>query len=255
MLQAIIVDDELKSRNTLHRLIDEFCEEVAVVDTADSVDTAVKAIINHTDLDVLFLDIELNKEFGFNLLNRFKEVPFEVIFTSARQDYALKAIKHSAIDYLLKPLNVLELQSAVNKVREKKSKESFHRQLEALMSSMKNSPKKDRQQIALSTQDGLLFVNVADILRCQADGSYTYFHLKNGLKVFTSGNLKEYEALLTPFNFFRIHHSFLINMAEIKKYVRGEGGYVIMSDDFTVDVSKRKKEAFLAQVSKVVSKI
>lgn len=251
MLQAIIVDDELKSRSRLHRLIDEFCEEVTVIDTVDSVDTAVEAIINHADLDVLFLDIELNKEFGFHLLNRFKEVPFEVIFTSAYEDYALKAIKCSAIDYLLKPLNVQELQSAVNKVREKKSKESWHRQLEALMKSMKNAQKKERKQIAISTQDGLLFVNVADILRCQADGSYTYFHLKNGMKVFTSRNLKEYEALLANFNFFRVHHSYLINMEEIKKYVRGEGGYVIMSDDFIVDVSKRKKEAFLAQVAKI----
>jgi two-component system LytT family response regulator len=251
MLQALIVDDETRSSAMLHSLIDEFCDEIAVVDTAHSVDTAAEAISNHANLDLLFLDIEMNTETGFDLLNRFKEIPFDVIFTTAHEGYALRAIKSCAIDYLLKPIDIQELKQAVSKVQEKKSKASFQSRFEVFMHNMRNDHKKENQQIAISTTDGLLFLNVMDVLRCQADGAYTSFHLKNGTKIFTSKNLKEYEGLMAGFNFFRVHHSYLINMEEIKKYVRGEGGYVVMSDDYVVDVSKRKKDAFLAQIAKI----
>jgi two-component system, LytTR family, response regulator len=163
----------------------------------------------------------------------------------------LKAIKTCAIDYLLKPVDAEELQQAISKVQEKKSKASFQSKFETFMHNMRNSQKKDKQQIAVATTEGLVFLNVMDILRCQAEGAYTNFHMKNGSKVFVSKNLKEYERLLADFDFFRVHHSYLINMNEIKKYVRGEGGYVVMTDDFVVDVSKRKKEAFLMQIAKV----
>jgi two-component system LytT family response regulator len=252
MLQAIIVDDESRSRDTLRNFIHEFCaDKVSVVATAESVDSATEAILMHPGLDLLFLDIEMNRETGFDLLRRFREIPFEVIFTTAHEGYALKAIKTCAIDYLLKPIAIDELASAVNKVQDKRSKASFHQRFEAFMTNMQHPAKREKQQIAVATTEGLLFLNVVDILRCEADGAYTSFHLKNGSKVFVSKNLKEYEGLLAEYGFFRVHHSFVINMNEIKKYVRGEGGYVIMSDDFIVDVSKRKKEAFLAHISKV----
>lgn len=252
MLQAIIVDDESRSRDTLRKFVQEFCtEEVSVVATAESVDTALEAIVTHPGVDLLFLDIEMNRETGFDLLRRFGEIPFEVIFTTAHEGYALKAIKTCAIDYLLKPIDSKELQLAVSKVQDKRSKASFHQRFEAFMTNMQHPAKREKQQIAVATAEGLLFLNVVDILRCQADGAYTSFHLKSGAKVFVSKNLKEYEGLLAEYDFFRVHHSFIINMNEIKKYVRGEGGYVIMSDDFMVDVSKRKKDAFLARIAKV----
>jgi two-component system LytT family response regulator len=252
MLQAIIVDDEARGRDTLRRLLEEFCPEwVKVVVMADSVDTAAEAILAHPGLDLLFLDIEMNRETGFDLLRRFREISFEVIFTTAHEGYALRAIKACAIDFLLKPIDIEELQTAVGKVLDKKSKTSFQGRFEAFLHNLQHTTRKDKQQVAVATTEGLLFLNVADILRCQADGAYTSFHLKNGTKVFVSKNLKEYESLLAEHDFFRVHHSFLINMNEIKKYVRGEGGYVIMTDDFMVDVSKRKKDAFLARIAKL----
>jgi two-component system LytT family response regulator len=252
MLQAIIVDDEPRSRDTLRNFLNEFCpQQVNVVALADSVDTGAEAVLQHPDVDLLFLDIEMNRETGFDLLRRFREIPFEVIFTTAHEGYALKAIKTCAIDYLLKPIDIEELKSAVGKVQDKRSKASFHQRFEAFMHNMQHPARKEKQQIAVATTEGLLFLNIVDILRCEADGAYTGFHLKNGSKVFVSKNLKEYEGLLAEYGFFRVHHSFIINMNEIKKYVRGEGGYVIMSDDFMVDVSKRKKDAFLAQIAKL----
>jgi two-component system LytT family response regulator len=252
MLQAIIVDDEARGRDTLRRLLEEFCaESVQVVAAADSVDAAAAAIGAHPGLDLLFLDIEMNRETGFDLLRRFREIPFEVIFTTAHEGYALRAIKACAIDFLLKPIDIEELRAAVGKVEDKKSKASFQGRFETFLHNLQHTTRKDKQQIAVATTEGLLFLNVADILRCQADGAYTSFHLKNGSKVFVSKNLKEYEGLLAEHDFFRVHHSFLINMNEIRKYVRGEGGYVIMTDDFMVDVSKRRKDAFLARIAKV----
>ena len=251
MLKAIIVDDERRSRDTLRNLLQEFCDEsVTVLAVVDSVNAATEAIITNPEVDLLFLDIEMNRETGFDLLGRFKEIPFEVIFTTAHEGYALKAIKFCAIDYLLKPIALDELQAAIAKVQSKKNKASFTQRFELFLSNMRDN-KKDKQQIAVGTGEGLFFLNIVDILRCEADGAYTKFHMKDGSRLFVSKNLKEYEGLLTDFDFFRVHHSFLINMKEIKKYVKGDGGYLIMSDGFVVDISKRKKDAFMSQIAKL----
>jgi two-component system, LytTR family, response regulator len=245
MLKCIIVDDELKSRESLKILIEDFCEGVTVDAICQNVDEAVLAI-DQVNPDIVFLDIQLQRETGFDLLERIKNFQFEVIFTTAYSEYAIKAFKFSAIGYLLKPIDIEELKKAISKV-EKKMNSSVTERLQQLMQNLKNGSV-DNYKLALPTTDGLVFIKVNDILYCEASSNYTEIITEDGKKFTVSRTLKEYEDMLSGQNFFRIHHSYLINLNSIKKYVRGDGGYVIMNDGKSLDVSKRKKEGFLARI-------
>jgi two-component system, LytTR family, response regulator len=245
MLKSIIIDDELKSRESLKKMLLTFCENIEVMATCQSVMEAVEAI-NRTKPDVIFLDIQMQGETGFDLLTQLKSVDFEVIFTTAHSEYAIKAIKFSAIDYLLKPIDVTELQAAVEKVRNTKGGNIVER-MQQLLQNMK-TPSPDKYKLALPTAEGLTFIKIEDVMYLKASGNYTEIFMHNGQKHLVSRHLKEYDDLLAEQNFFRIHHSTLINVNFIKNYVRGEGGYVIMSDSSSLDVSRRKKDAFLEKI-------
>lgn len=195
---------------------------------------------------MVFLDIQMQRETGFDLLTRLSSINFEVIFTTAYSEYAIKAFKFSAIDYLLKPIDIGELKASLDKV-EKKLMGSISERLHELIQNLK-PPSKHGYKLALPTSDGLIFVKINDIIYCEASSNYTQIYSNDGRKHIVSRTLKEYEDLLTDHNFFRIHNSHLINLDCIKKYVRGEGGYVIMNNDISLDVSKRKKEAFLSRL-------
>lgn len=249
MLRAIIVDDEPKSCDTLSAMVAEFLDDVEVVSIHHNVPDGIKAI-NALKPDIVFLDIEMNSETGFDLLQQMPKIDFEVIFTTAFEQYALKAIKFAALDYLLKPIDISELEEAVEKAKQKRKGKELNQGLEALMSNLK-STSSSQHQIALPTSDGLLFVHVSEIIYCQADGPYTYFFMKDGSKITVSKNLKEYEELLEDHYFFRVHKSYLINLKEMKRYVKGDGGYVVMSNDREVDVSKRKKESFMSALATI----
>ena len=248
MLTAIIIDDEQKSREGLEAMLHNMVEGVSVVATADSVTSGVKAITKNKP-DLVFLDIEMPKKDGFELFEAFDTINFEVVFTTAHGQYATKAFRTTAIDYLLKPIDLELLKEAVERTREKRQKDKVNKNFEVFVNNMKNS--KGNQQIAISSSDGLLFIKVDNIIYLRGDGAYTYFFLKTGERITVSKNLKEYEDLLSDYDFFRVHKSFLINMHEMKKYVRGEGGYVVMSNGDSVDVSKRRKESFLGALSKL----
>jgi two-component system LytT family response regulator len=245
MLNCIIVDDELKSRESLKILIEDFCEGVTVAALCQNIAEALEAIDKHKP-DVVFLDIQLQRETGFDLLNKLKNVDFEVIFTTAFSEYAIKAFKYSAIDYLLKPIDIEELKLALSKVDRRKG-QGVSERLQQLLHNLRSGTS-DNYKLALPTADGLVFVKVSEILYCQASSNYTEIFLTENRKYIVSRTLKEYEDMLAEQNFYRIHHSYLINLNEIKKYVRGEGGYVIMNNDKSLDVSKRKKEGFLSRI-------
>lgn len=245
MLKSIIIDDELKARESLKKMLLTFCENIDVVATCPNVMEAIEAI-DRFKPDVIFLDIQMQGETGFDLLTQLKSVDFEVIFTTAHSEYAIKAIKFSAIDYLLKPIDVTELQHAVEKVRSTKGG-SIVQRMEQLLQNMK-APNPDKYKLALPTAEGLTFIKVDEVMYLKASGNYTEIYMHNGQKHLVSRHLKEYDDLLAEQNFFRIHHSTLINVNFIKNYVRGEGGYVIMSDSSSLDVSRRKKEAFLEKI-------
>lgn len=251
MLKAIIVDDEEKNREGLARMIDQFCHDVAVVGKAESASAAKKAIQEHQP-DLVFLDIEMPGGNGFSLLEEMPNPNFQVIFTTAHADYAIKAIKFAALDYLLKPININELKTAVEKaiinMNAAQDGSLLKKKIEVLKDNRKNEGF-DFEKIALPTSDGIDFYKISEILRCEADRAYCKFHMLNGQKVVVSKPLKEFEDLLEECNFFRVHKSNMINLNQIKKYVKGKGGYLILSDDSHVDVSVRRKEALMDVLS------
>lgn len=247
MLKAILVEDEESNCLYLQRIIEKRCPEISVLAHAANVENAYMEIVRHQP-DIVFLDIEMKSESGFELLRRFTEIHFEVIFTTAYEHYALKAIKFSALDYLLKPIDENELVEAVKKVNIKRIQNNLNNNLAVLMNNLGTKEIK-KQQIAISTQESLTYVRVSEIIYCQADGPYTYFFLKNGDKLVASKTLKEFEELLQHHRFFRGHNSYLINLDEVKKYLRGDGGELVMSNGKTVNVSKRKKEELLKLLS------
>jgi two-component system, LytTR family, response regulator len=245
MIKAIIVDDEEKSRITLQTLVKKHTSSVHVCELCDSVDNAVKAIVQYAP-DLVFLDIEMPFQNGFQLLEKIKEPSYQVIFVTAYNHYAIQAIKSSALDYLMKPVDVDELKEAVRKVESRQNNSTGNfKHLELLLATMKNKSAK----IAVPTFDGLQMINAEDIIKCTADESYTHISLAGGKKLTVSKLLKDYEELLSPFNFFRIHNSCLINLTQVTRYVKGEGGYVVMSDGETCEVSRRKKTELLNRLS------
>jgi two-component system, LytTR family, response regulator len=245
MIRGIIVDDELKSRESLKILLEDFCEGVEVAALCQNVDESIEAI-QRLNPDVVFLDIQLQRETGFDLLTKLKHFDFNVIFTTAYSEYAIKAFKFSAIDYLLKPIDIEELKRSLSKL-EKKMGSTITERLQQLMQNMR-SESAGNFKLALPTMDGLIFVKVKNVLYCEASSNYTEITMEDNKKYVVSRTLKEYEDLLADQDFFRVHHSTLINLNAIKKYVRGDGGYVIMNNDKSLDVSKRKKEAFLSRI-------
>jgi two-component system, LytTR family, response regulator len=248
MLKTIIVDDEFRGRQTLQNLLTDNCPEINIVEACDSAAAAKEAIEKHHP-HLVFLDVEMPHQNGFNLLESLKEVDFDVIFTTAHSHHAIKAIKFSAMDYLLKPIDIDELKAAVEKVAHKKAQEK-NKNVELLIQNTKHSNKFNK--IALPTTDGFVFVNLNEIIRCEASGSYTLFYFDKRESLLVCKNLKEYEDLLSDMNFFRIHHSHLVNMSNIQRYIRGDGGQVIMQDGSVIEVARRKKEMFLQKLMKAV---
>ena len=245
MLRSIIVDDEPKSLKNLKIIAERFVKNISVVATCKTVTEGLSAIKEHKP-DIVFLDIQMQNETGFDLLSKIEQIDFEVIFVTAYSDFAIQAIKFSAIDYLLKPIDVEELKAAVKKVEEKRLGKISGR-LRVLQDNLRS--KKNGYKIALPATDGLVFVAVNHILYCEASSNYTVFHTVDSKQYVVCKTLKEYEDLLITHNFFRIHHSYLVNLGEVKKYVKGEGGHVILNNNVSLDVSKRKKTDFLNRLN------
>ena len=246
-MNVVIIEDEIHSRETLKTLLLEFCEDVNVLGTAGSMKGAV-TLINQTQPELVFLDIELQTGTGFDVLNQVDQRSFEVIFTTAFEHYAIKAIKFSSIDYLLKPIDLEELQEALRKARLKKNQIQTSRQLDLLLKNI-GGQTEQRRKICLSTAEGLEFINVEDITYCEANGSYTNFYIKPDIKLVVSKNLKEYEQLLIDYNFMRVHNSYLINLNEVKKFVKSEGGYILMNNQAQISISQGRREDFMHRMA------
>ena len=243
MINAIIVDDEIHCLETLSILLDEYCPDVKVLERCSSAKKAIEAI-DRTSPDLVFLDIEMPVMNGFELLEHYKEIPFAVIFTTSYDQYAIKAIKFCALDYLLKPVDPKELIAAVHKVEEKKhtpSSDQFKMLMEQLQQKETGFTK-----IAVPTTEGYELIQADQVVRCEADDNYTHLILKNKTRIIASRTLKEVEEQLQDFPaFVRVHHSYIVNLNEVVKYVRGEGGYLVMTDSSTVNVSRSRKEQLL----------
>jgi two-component system LytT family response regulator len=240
-MRAIIVDDEIDARENLGNLLGKYCEDVEVVNTADSAVSGFEAITS-AQPDLVFMDVQMPDGTGIELLEKIDNINFEVIFVTAYDEYAIKAIKFAALDYLLKPINPLDLKSAVEKAQDRVEDRSTRDRLQVLLENQGNKPKK----IALRTSEGINYVEVDTIIRCEANDTYTTFHFTDRKPIMISGSLKEYERMLEGAEFFRVHQSHLVNMNHVAKYAKGSGGSLTMADGSIVGVARAKKTAFLA---------
>jgi len=235
-IQACIIDDEQDGRDYIALLLENEFPEINTAFQASSVEEAYIYLTKHSP-DILFLDVQLKDGTAFDLLSKFREIDSRIIFITAFENFAIQAIKNGAADYLLKPIKKIDFIIAVNKVLEtiKKSKS-----VPGLSSS--------ENKISLPTLQGFKLTNISDIIRCEADSSYTTFYLADKTKIIVSKTLHEFEEHLTKYNFFRIHHKHLINLFHLKEYIKGKGGQVVMADHSILDVSVRKKNDFLNKI-------
>ena len=252
MIQAVIIDDEEISLKGLGEKIKKYCPGVAVVKLFSKGAEAVKEI-KALQPDVVFLDIEMPKMNGFTFLNQCSPVNFEVIFTTAYSEYAIEALRISALDFLLKPIDAKELLAAVqrleDRLKDKKLQQGIFEQQLQLFQEFRHSAK-DPVKIALPVLNGLEFVDTAAIIKVEAENVYSIFHFTGGRKMVVSRTLKEVEKMLGQWSFMRVHKSFIINLNCITHYTKGEGGTVVLSDGSEVEVSRRSKHEFLARVNK-----
>lgn len=242
MLKAIIIDDEEGARFTLSTLLEEYCPTISIVAHCSNVPEGVLAINKHNP-DIVFLDIEMPEYNGFELVEFFKIVDFEIIFVTAYSQYAIRAFEVSAVDYLLKPVEIEQLQGAVEKASQKRSQVNIMQRLDLMKSTFNGD---EIKKIALPMSDGLMFVEVNEILLFEADRAYTHVYLKNGSKITVSKPMRTFEDILENRTFiYRPHRSHLININYIKKYVRGDG-MIFMDNGVALPVSRERKSEFEA---------
>ncbi len=243
---AVIVEDEDRSRKLLENLLAKYCPQIKIVGHAETVAEAV-AVIGQQQPDLVFLDVELPDGTGFRVLDQLSNLDFDIIFVTAYEHYALKAIKRAALDYLLKPLDIDDLVAAVGKLPPKNANtpKTLDRQ-SAIVSGYVNN-QRDKSILALPTTDGLVFIQDSDIITCQSDSNYTHLTMLNNRKFLVSRTLNDIEEMLSEEVFCRVHHSFIVNLKHVRRYFKGKGGYLEMSDGSTVEVSSRKKQDFLAR--------
>lgn len=241
MLKVLIVDDEIKARRVLENILQEYCsQETNIVASVDDVPNAVKAIHKFKP-DLVLLDIEMPNHSGFDLLDFFETIDFDIIFTTAYQEYAVQAFQVATIDYLLKPIQIDLLINAIEKVSKNQG-----RQRQEKLDTFKNNLQEDFiKKIALPTSEGLMFVEIEQIMMLIADGSYTHVFLEKQDKILVSNKLKSFEQVLQHPFFFRTHRSYIINLNRVKRYVRQDGGYIVMENGEVASLARDKKEGFL----------
>ena len=244
MITAILIDDDANLRSGLKSMLGIYAPEIDIIGEADSVKTGV-LILQALQPQVVFMDIQLGDGNGFDILEQLAskngKSTSHIVFVTAYEEYAIKAFRFSALDFLLKPIDPEELEKVIGKIKQVVAKKDNYAHIDLLLENIRK--KVDHfKRIALSTADGIHLFEISDIIRCESEDNYTKFYLKNNKPVLISKTLKEYEELLTEHGFERIHQSHLINLAYLKSYIKKDGGYVVMSDNSNLPISQRKKE-------------
>ncbi len=245
MMTAVIIDDEPKGRLALKQKLHDYCANIQLAGEAENGEEGMK-LIEKLKPGIVFLDIEMPRMNGFEMLQRLPEKNFHLIFTTAYDQYAIKAIKYAAFDYLLKPVDIEELKTAIARADANENNQT-KKQVELLQQNMQH-PKKQLNKLAIPTLEGLLFYDISDIVHLDANSNYTNIHFINKTKITASKTLKELEELLPDDIFFRTHHSHLINLNYIKRYIKGDGGQIELQNGNFIDVSRRKKDEFLKAI-------
>ncbi len=242
---AIVVDDELDAQEVLCLMLKKFCPSVEVIACCNDADEAIKAIQLYKP-QLVFLDIEMPIKNGFEVLNALPQIDFAIVFTTAYNQFAIKAIKYAAFDYLLKPIDANDLIETIHRLYASQKSE-MNQQIQLLMQQLQ--PSKALNKIALHTKEGLIFIQASEIIRCEAESNYSKIYLTNKQKHTIAKTLKQVEIVLADFQFYRIHHSHLINLTHVEKFVKTEGNYVIMSDGQQISIARNKKEEFIDKFS------
>lgn len=245
MIRAVVIDDIEKFRKNLIQDLGDYCEQIEVVGEGDGVINGAK-IINETKPDLVFLDIQINQGTAFDLLEVIGDIDFKIIFTTASDEYAIKAFKLSAIDYLLKPIDTDELQAAVMKFEEGNNDD-----YKLLKENVKEDVKANKR-LALHSQDKIDVVEIGTIVRCESNVNYTKFFFADGKKMLVTKTLKEFDKMLSEFGFYRVHQSHLINLDYLKEYIKTDGGYLMLKDGTSVPISTRKKSSVLKLLQGIV---
>lgn len=248
MISALLIDDEADGREALRLALERYCPEVQILGEYGTPEAGLAAI-RQLNPRLVFLDVQMPGMSGFDLLQQAAPVNFDVIFVSAYERYAIKAIRFSALDYLLKPVDIDELMQAVRRVAARQQPPPPY----PLQSAIQNLPGRSGriERVAVPSQEGIEVFETADLIFCQAAGSYTQLHLRGGQTRLVSRNLKDFEQLLSESGFCRVHHSALINLRHVQRYLKGEGGQAVLTGGHQVDVSRRKKEEFLALLDRL----
>lgn len=241
-LTSIIIDDEPDARQSLQFLLTKHCPEIDIIDTAEGVSCGLQ-MIEKVKPQVVFLDIKMQDGTGFELLDQCPNPSFQVIFTTAHDDFALKAFRYHAIDYLLKPIDPKELYQTIHLVHKRIHQQAFQQQ--QLFDLLENSKASRFDKLTLSTSEGLVFLKVEDIIYLQSEGNYTFFVTQQGEKIMVSKTIKNYEEILPSEKFHRIHQSYLLNLSYLKKFLKEEGGMLLLTNGEKLPVSRRKKEGLL----------
>lgn len=242
-MKAIIIEDEIHQQELLLEMLNKHFHAIDCVGVATNVESGL-SLINSVQPDLIFLDVILASGTCFDLLQKLDTREFDIIFTTSYEEYAVRAFRLAAIDYLLKPIALDELKTAISKLHAHRTARETFDHIKVLLSNI-NGDSRDEPRIALPTLTGFTLVAIDDIVRCESDNTYTTFYLKNNRHILISKTLKSCEKILTDYSFFRVHNSSLINLKYIKEYIKGEGGIIIMQDGKEVNVSRRRKEAFL----------
>lgn len=248
MIKAIIVDDEQHCCDSLSWLLSTYCPEISIQATCNSGESAIRTIRGNPP-QMVFLDVEMPGMTGFQMLEKLSGVEFDIIFTTAFDRYAIHAIRCGAMDYLLKPVDKDELRNAVDNFLHRTQRDHT-KQLSALLTHLRQSNDLSWQKAAFPTQNGLELVLIKDIMVCEGSSNYTNIHLREGKHLLVSKTLKEIAEILEGPPFFRIHHSFLVNMQYIIRYIKGEGGFVVLTNEMTLPVSRSKKEELLKMINR-----
>lgn len=247
-LKTIIVDDESQARNSLRSDLHKHVSNIDIVGEADSVESATD-LINKLKPDLVFLDINLGDGSGFNVIEKSSFKEFKVIFVTAYDQYAIKAFKVSALDFLLKPVDLDELDKAIEKALSVERSNRVSEQIGVFKESSLSSD--GERKIVLKELDAIHIVKVKDLVMCEASGIYTTFYINNNKQIVVSKNLKEYEDILEPYGFLRVHNSFLVNASKIEKFEKTDGGFIIMEGGQKVPVSQRKRENVINYIKSI----
>jgi two-component system LytT family response regulator len=250
MIKTMLIDDEPRGLSALRRLLELNCPDIRIIGECQDAQSAAE-LIPVLDPELIFLDVAMPDKNGFDLLNELSPIRFEIVFVTAHNQYTIQAFRYSAVDYLLKPVEEDLLIEAVRRAGVRIANRTSANQVETFLYNLRKLQTPAEMKLCIADMKGFRVVDLSDVIYCESESSYTIFHLLNGQRITASKSIMEYEQMLEHSAFCRIHKSFLVNLHHIREYIRGEGGSVVLTNELTIEVSRRKKELFITKMKEL----